>query len=306
MRSDNGGEYISKNVEELLVNMKVKHELTSPYSPHQNGCAERQWRTLFEMARAMIEESKFDKTFWTYAVMTATHIRNRCYSRNLKCTPYEAVTGLRPDIGRLHLFGSICYTYIDTYKKKLDPRSKKGQFVGYDRNSMSYLVYHPETNVVSKHRVVKFTDKFSIDNNPTDYPCHDVTKDNPKGNTETPKSDEPIPLRRSERTPKKPDFLTYVTSIDDFQENIDYIYMCVPSSYQDAVNSDDSVKWKSAMDDEIRSLRENETYVVTEAPKDVKVVNGKWVFNIKGDPTGKSLYKARYVAKGCGQTYGVN
>ena len=103
------------------------------------------------------------KSFWTYAVMTATHIRNRCYSPRLKATPYSAVTGLKPDIGRLHVFGTVCYAYIQTYKKKLDPRSEKGIFVGYDRNSLSYLVYHPEKKVVSKHRVVKFTEKFQLD-----------------------------------------------------------------------------------------------------------------------------------------------
>ena len=165
LRSDNGGEYISKDAEELLVQMQIKHSYTSPYSPHQNGRAERNWRTLFDMARAMLIESAMPKSFWTYAVMTATHIRNRCYSRRLKSTPYAAVTGLKPDIGRLHVFGTVCYSFIQTYKKKLDPRSEKGIFVGYDRNSASYLVYHPEKKVVSKHRVVKFTEKFPSDLN---------------------------------------------------------------------------------------------------------------------------------------------
>ena len=57
LRSDNGGEHISKDAEELLVQMQIKHSYTSPYSPHQNGRAERNWRTLFDMARAMLIES---------------------------------------------------------------------------------------------------------------------------------------------------------------------------------------------------------------------------------------------------------
>ena len=47
IRSDNGGEYLSKEFRELLIKNCIKHELTSPYSPHQNGTAERNWRTLF-------------------------------------------------------------------------------------------------------------------------------------------------------------------------------------------------------------------------------------------------------------------
>lgn len=35
---------------------------------------------------------------------------------------------------------------------------KKGKFVGYDKGSPAYLVYHPEMKVVKRHRVVKFTD----------------------------------------------------------------------------------------------------------------------------------------------------
>ena len=55
IRSDNGGEYISEEFKTLLRNRNIKHELTSPYSPHQNGTSERNWRTLFEMARALIQ-----------------------------------------------------------------------------------------------------------------------------------------------------------------------------------------------------------------------------------------------------------
>ena len=54
IRSDNGGEYLSKEFKELLLKHTIKHEFTSPYSPHQNGTAERNWRSLFDMGRAMI------------------------------------------------------------------------------------------------------------------------------------------------------------------------------------------------------------------------------------------------------------
>ena len=58
LRSDNGGEFISAEFKDILARNKIKHELTSPYSPHQNGAAERSWRTIFGMARCLIFESK--------------------------------------------------------------------------------------------------------------------------------------------------------------------------------------------------------------------------------------------------------
>ena len=160
MRSDNGGEYIAREFKALLVKNSIKHELTSPNSPHQNGTAERSWRTLFEMARSLIIESKLPKNLWAYAVMTATHIRNRCYSQHIHNTPYGLITGLKPNVTKLHVFGTVCYSYTHN-AKKLDPRSKKGLFVGYDKESPSYLVYYPETRSVVKHHLVKFTDKFN-------------------------------------------------------------------------------------------------------------------------------------------------
>ena len=91
LRSDNGGEYISNEFKSLLTRHGIKHELSAPHSPHQNGTAERNWRTLFDMARALLIESGLPKYLWTYALMTATHIRNRCYVQRIKTTPYEMI-----------------------------------------------------------------------------------------------------------------------------------------------------------------------------------------------------------------------
>lgn len=52
-------------------------------------------------------------------------------------------------------FGTVCYTYRQD-KKKLDSRSDKGIFVGYDKNSPAYMVYYPDSRKVMKHRLVRF------------------------------------------------------------------------------------------------------------------------------------------------------
>ena len=142
MRSHNGWEYASKEFKDLILQHHIKHEFTSPYSTRQNGVAERNWRTLFDMARSLLIESGMPKDLWTYALLTATYIRNRCFNRRFKGTAYGTITGLKPDVSRLHVFGTICYAYIHTHTKKLDARSKRGFFVGYDRESASYLVYY--------------------------------------------------------------------------------------------------------------------------------------------------------------------
>ena len=53
IRSDNREEYLSDDFEQLLRKNRIRHELTAPYSPHTNVCAERSWRTLFDTSRTL-------------------------------------------------------------------------------------------------------------------------------------------------------------------------------------------------------------------------------------------------------------
>lgn len=58
VRSDNGTEYDNKNFIEFFAKHGIKHEKTTPYSPQQNGIAERMNRTIVEKARCMLLDSK--------------------------------------------------------------------------------------------------------------------------------------------------------------------------------------------------------------------------------------------------------
>ena len=111
-RSDNGGEFTANSFKEILIKNKIRHEFSAPHSPHQNGTAERNWRTIFEMARGMLIESKLPQSLWAYAVMAATHVRNRMYSERIHDTPYHLLTGNKPSISKIHTFGSVCFAYI--------------------------------------------------------------------------------------------------------------------------------------------------------------------------------------------------
>ncbi|GJR13372.1 retrovirus-related pol polyprotein from transposon TNT 1-94 [Tanacetum coccineum] len=53
VRSDRGGEYVAPFAE-LCAKHGIRHEFTAPYSPQQNGIAERKNRTLKEMVTAML------------------------------------------------------------------------------------------------------------------------------------------------------------------------------------------------------------------------------------------------------------
>ena len=126
------------------------------------------------MCRCLLLEAKLPKYLWAYAVLAASCIRNRCYNVKLNNTPYEALTGVKPSVQNMNIFGTVCYAYVQE-KKKLDPRSDKGLLLGYDKYSPAYFVYFPETQKIKKVRRVVFTNEFlkvSEDVNQADY-CDD-------------------------------------------------------------------------------------------------------------------------------------
>ena len=60
------------------------------------------------------------------------------------------------------------------------------------------------------------------------------------------------------------------------------------------------------MDDEMRSLEQNDTWVLTELPAEKRALLNKWVIRIKTEPDGKRKFKARLLVKGYSQRKGID
>ena len=66
-------------------------------------------------------------------------------------------------------------------------------------------------------------------------------------------------------------------------------------------------KWRAAMIEEMEALSKNKTWVLTPLPRGKKAVSCKWVYTVKQNAEGKiERYKARLVARGYSQTYGID
>ena len=61
LRTDNGGEYTSKEFEQYLKKQGTQHGLTVPKMPQQNAVAEHMNRTLKETIRSMLADSELPK-----------------------------------------------------------------------------------------------------------------------------------------------------------------------------------------------------------------------------------------------------
>jgi transposase InsO family protein len=90
LRTDNRKEYVNQEFKNYLIENGIVHELTSTYTPALNGIAERENRTLVEMARAILITKELPLRLWAEAVNTAAYITNRVPSRKeTDTTPYE-------------------------------------------------------------------------------------------------------------------------------------------------------------------------------------------------------------------------
>ncbi|GKE86137.1 retrovirus-related pol polyprotein from transposon TNT 1-94, partial [Tanacetum coccineum] len=117
-RTDNGTEFRNHKLEIFCYENGICHNFSSPYTPKQNGVAERKNRTLIEAAKTMLNGPVPSKNFWTEAVRIACYTQNRSIivKRHDK-TPYEIFRERIPDIRYFHVFR--CRVFIHNHKDHL-------------------------------------------------------------------------------------------------------------------------------------------------------------------------------------------
>ncbi|KAK2985060.1 hypothetical protein RJ640_022938 [Escallonia rubra] len=165
MRSDRGGEFISKEFKAVCVENYIRRQLTIPYSPQQNGVVERNNRSIVNMTRSMLKSKNLPKEFWAEAVDCAVYLSNRSPTRSVwNQTPQEAWSGYKPSVSHLKVFGSIAYVHVpDQQRKKLDDKSEKFISISYSQQSKGYEFYNPVEKKMKVNRDVTFDEKSSWD-----------------------------------------------------------------------------------------------------------------------------------------------
>lgn len=156
IRSDNGGEYTSKAFGSFCSVNGITHQTSAPYTPQQNGLAERTNRSLVEMARSMMYHQRMAKDWWGEAVKTAAYTVNRLPNSARKDkTPYEILHGQRPSVGHMRVFGSRGFVHVDDSRRaKWDAKAHRCVFLGYAESSKAYRVWDEEDERVVVTRTV--------------------------------------------------------------------------------------------------------------------------------------------------------
>ncbi|CAA9994150.1 unnamed protein product [Nesidiocoris tenuis] len=180
LRTDNGKEYTSKNFEDFLKAEGIKHQKTVPYTPQQNGVAERMGRTVIEKARCLLFDSELPRKYWGEALNTAIYLKNRSPTSALTGkVPEEAWAQKKVDLSHLRIFGSKAYTHVPDQKRtKFDKKTKELVMVGYSDITKGYRLIdrqHPSKLIVA--RDVVFDENLGVVNKRVDVEILDTNRE---------------------------------------------------------------------------------------------------------------------------------
>jgi hypothetical protein len=160
---------VNEKLEKWCKEKGIEIRLTAPYSPSQNGVAERMNRTLVELSCTMLTAKDLPEFLWEYAVMHAAYLRNRSYTKHLpKTTPYEGWNNVKPNVSHLREFGAPVWILLQGQKeeRKMLPKSKRRVYVGYEDGAKAVKYYNAATRNILTSRNFRHI-------NPTEKPSQE-------------------------------------------------------------------------------------------------------------------------------------
>ena len=133
-----------------------------PYTPQQNGRAERKHRHIVETSLAMLFNAHVPAQYWVDAFTSATYIINRVPSPLLdNKSPFELLFGQEPNYSNFRVYGCQVFPYLRDYAKhKLEPRSLPCIFIGYSSSHKGFRCLDPSTNRIFISRHGRFNESY--------------------------------------------------------------------------------------------------------------------------------------------------
>ncbi|CAH9113366.1 unnamed protein product [Cuscuta europaea] len=321
----------------------IRHQKSPPKTPQLNGSAEWMNRTLMERVRCLLSHAGLPSSFWGEALNTAVHVINLTLCVPLSFdVPDRVWSGKDVSYRHLRVFGCKAFVHIPKDERsKFDVKSKPCVFLGYGQDEFGYRLYDPVHKKLIRSQDVVFVedqtlkdvekketipqhndDVTDLDPVPPQHvepPLDDDVQNDEQHDTddidapeqpevdeefysEIPVSDVPpfVPLRRStrDRHPSTRFSANEYVLLTDGGE---------PECYAEAMEDEHKKEWVEAMQDDMNSLHENNTFELVKFPKGKRALKNKWVYKVKTEEhNSQPRYKARLVVKGFSQRKGID
>ena len=205
-------------------------------------------------------------------------------------------------------------------RTKLDDRSEKLVFIGYDGKSKGYKLYDPVNRKIVVSRDVMFDEDASWnwevheDSVNEFFPFFDEDNQGeetgqPAVPTTTPNTSSSASSSSGTSNEGSRRTRTFQELYENTEVMNDISMLCLlaettPLSFEEA---NKEKKWRQAIEEEIRAIERNDTWELTSLPAGQKSIGVKWIFKEKKNAKGAvEKYKARLVVKGYAQRHGVD
>ncbi|KRZ24439.1 Retrovirus-related Pol polyprotein from transposon TNT 1-94 [Trichinella pseudospiralis] len=152
-------EFNNADVKDILQRRGVAMRTAMPYTPEQNGVAERENRMLVETGRSMLHSKDLLLYLWAEAVNTGCHVLNRTGPTTVKGkSPMELWLKRDPvSIDHFHVFGTECFVHVPKQRRrKWEKKSVAGRLMGYCDEKDGYRIRLPDINQIVTSRDVLF------------------------------------------------------------------------------------------------------------------------------------------------------
>ena len=339
LHSDNGKEFDNTDLRSWAKKRNIQWEFAAPYAHSQNGSVERLSRTILTKVRAVLIDSGLPRDLWAEVMKTVVFLRNISPVREKDLTPYEIRNSKKPNVKSLRVIGCECAVTIPPEIRskekitKIDPRAYTAKLVGYNSLGKQYVVWKASTNELKHVRDVRFNEG----SDPEIYrsPDDDYGKwrepplvQAPQRNPHEVASDSDSEDEFAQCVIVEPEINDFISClIEGMPRSLqgvaayilrmghsftseyrgDHDDMIEPSSYQEAMASPHKDKWMEAMKSEVGDLVKRKSWLLTDLPDGRKALRGRWVYKLKIDVNNRiSRFKARWVARGFTQRYGVD
>lgn len=274
------------------------------------------------MARSLLKEGNLSNHFWAEAVSTSAYLLNISPTKAVHgITPFEAWSGMKPNINHLRIFGCIGYALTPSQQhQKLDSKSKKCIFIGYSNESKAYKLYDPNTCKVIISRDVIFNEDARWvwnEEQAEDYvkipleaaettPQESTSDEGPKDKSSSHQDvsqQQPTEVEASTSTETPHGMRRRVRSLRDIYETCTFALNIIdPVTYEEAAQHSN---WQFAMKEELLAIEKNKTWNLVDLPQGKQAIGLKWIFKTKvGSDGAVHRHKARLVAKGYSQKFG--
>jgi hypothetical protein len=307
--------FVEKELKKWCINNQILLHTSPPYHHASNGMAERAIQTVMDKTITIMAEHQAPEGYWEQAVDTAVYLLNRTPVKKLEWkTPYEALFNEIPDISHLVPFYSKGMYHLtkDERKNTLSQKSTECRMLGYNPYGKNQYRIIP----LMGHKIL----------NRRDVTFNEIKDDSNLKNKDaslkkqiSKRKVSPIKSYYNFRDEKfrKTDFENTDENNNNFLNNAywsenEFVLQSsnieieeTPKTLQEALNSKEKEFWIKAIEKELGELDERGVFEIDETHKH-HGMKSKMFYKIKYDQDMKKVYKARLVACGYSQKFGID